>query len=119
MCCVKNVKQLEKEACCCQLCSELQPHGVLFLARLLAKTSIGWVDPFMHLLVMAGVQFRCARYERTPTTEQADHFSDVTREFVPVHGHNVLCVIKTDVLQPTKCFFFVTASVLNTLSSQR
>lgn len=29
-CCIKNVKQLEKEACCCQLCSELPPHGVLF-----------------------------------------------------------------------------------------
>lgn len=34
MCCVKNVKQLEKEACCCQLCSELEPHGVLSLDRL-------------------------------------------------------------------------------------
>lgn len=89
-CCIKNVKQLEKEACCCQLCSELPPHGVLFLHRLLAKTSIGLVDPFMHLLVIPGVQFRCARYERTPTREQADHFSDVaTREFVPARGHNV------------------------------
>lgn len=74
----------------CKECSELQPHGVLFLDQLLAKTSIGLVDPFMHLLVIPGVQFRCARYKRTPTTEHADHFSDVTtRKFVHVHGHNV------------------------------
>lgn len=106
MCCVKNVKQLEKEACCCQLSSELQPHGVLFGSA--ASQNIDRLGRSCSCIYSSSLAYSSGALVTNGRRQRNKQIISAT-----LQGNSCLflaimySVIKIDVLQPAKWGFFL------------